>query len=67
MLGGHISPKMSDVKIKQIKSKPMPKLLINNNKIADICLKVATDSVKNVQSKREIDEHKVQSKRLLTS
>lgn len=67
MLGGHISPRMSDVKIKQIKSKPMPKLLINNNKIADICLKVATDSVKNVQSRREIDEHKDQSKRLLVS
>jgi hypothetical protein len=47
VLGDQNSPKMPEVKIKTIKPKAMTNLLMNNNEIADICLKIVSDSVKH--------------------
>lgn len=47
VLAGQKSPKMPEFRIKTIKPKAMPNLLMNNNEIADICLKIVSDSVKH--------------------
>lgn len=47
VLAGQKSPGMPEVRIKTVKPKAMPNLLMNNNEIADICLKIVSDSVKH--------------------